>query len=190
MKTPFLLLSVVLMMGYSMPVCAECLGSDGKVDWMEFDPVHAVMHVCENNEWVMKPMAGYNIGTNLKFTSATFRPDDPDHDGKFDFLKVTVAIDILQDGDYVISSDLYKKYQGSIANKPFYKSRGMSDAYIVGKKGDHLQATLTYSGNQIRESQRDGPYYVFLSANGVTGLAGRAYFQSQPFKYDDFQEND
>jgi hypothetical protein len=78
------------------------------------------------------------------------QPRDPNGDGKYDWLDVTVGVTATQAGTYMFAADLFAVGQTYIGHSmlPFALSSGSE------------VLTLTFDGNDIRASGLDGPYTI------------------------------
>jgi len=105
------------------------------------------------------------------------RPEDTDHDGRFDRLWVDVGVEVRQSGDFGVSVGL----------------AGVTTTTLPVKlaAGQHT-VHVPVSGRAIAYAARDGPYTVNVSLMDTSGAAvevdaAPAAFRTRPYRHDDFR---
>lgn len=125
----------------------------------------------------------------VEFPAVTaWETPDADRNGRFDALVAVVDVNVLQAGSYVISAELLAPDGRVVASRPNFQSMLPTSAQISGPAG-RRSVSLRFSGEQIRRSGIDGPYQLFVYADGPNAEpSGDAVFTTPTYRALDFGE--
>lgn len=133
------------------------------------------------------PSTMASASLDLSFTgNASFNPVDPNSDGIYEALIVDVEVDISTPGFYTVFGVLTKNGQ-VIANVPGYQLANFTSDVVGDQPGIHT-ATLQFSGEQIRESGKDGPYAVEVFGIGASTIPAQGTFVTPGYDHTQFSE--
>ncbi len=128
-------------------------------------------------------------GESIKFVNhdVVFTPQDTDADGVYEFLDAEFEVQVLRPGSYVIHGSLTQG-QSVVANRPNWWSAEPASALVNEKPGTY-SIVLTFSGQQIRKSAKDGQYEFSAATNGRDFQVQTLRATSEAdYNHDDFGE--
>ncbi len=125
---------------------------------------------------------------DARFTgNYSYQAVDTDSDSLFNKLSVTVEVEVLSDGKYLISGSLFKN-DTLITQRPSSDSEAFS-LYQLDSSPGIANITLDFSGEDIQSRGKNGTYKVKLNMIGLSDdIKDTLVFQTSPYSSSDFGE--